>query len=409
MKKEIFSFLVFALLIFPLAGCGAKTTQDSGELTIAAFNDSEFLVQAARKYEEAHEGVTIVINAYAGEEKDVSKYSQIINTALMSGKGEDIIDVSSITWTKLADKNKLLDLNDLVELDSAQYYQNVLDAFIYKEKRYAIPLCFMFEMFRFDDAFKDKEVSADFTIDDLLALAGKYPEVALFNGGGGGMGTTTLAYKLFSLESENFLDVANKTASVDNERFISLLQSVQSFAERIQIEERGDASLIRQYMIFSPVMSSNGTVDYSDMFFLTNESSQAGFETSGFLPSINANGAHPELAADFIRYLLSEEIQSSPELNCSPVNKNAAATLAKLVYGSVSAEGYAPEGFDDNVLERNIQKFNEHSERLGVVQYSDHFILDFVSSEMRRYFVGEESAEQAAKNLQSRLNTYLKE
>ncbi|MDR3239534.1 MAG: extracellular solute-binding protein [Clostridiales bacterium] len=409
MKKALLSLLILALLVFPFTGCGAKTAQSNGELTIAAFNDSEFLTSAARQYEEAHEGVTVNITFYAGEEKDVSKYAQIINTALMSGKGEDIMDVSRITWAKLADKNKLLDLNGLIQLDSAQYYQDVLDAFLYKGKRYAIPLCFMFEMFQFDDAWGDEEAPADFTIDGLLALADKYPETTLFNGGGGGMGPTALAYKLFSLEFKNFLDMENKIASVDNEKFISLLQNVQSLAGRIQIKERGDTSLIRQYMIYSPAMSSGGTVDYADMFLMTNELGQAGFETSGFLPSINANSVHPELAADFIRYLLSEEIQSSPELICCPVNKNAAAALAKLVFGDVSAEGYAPDGFDDNSLERNIQKFNEFARQLGILEYADHVILDFVNTEMNRYFQGEESAEQAAKNLQSRLNTYLTE
>jgi len=406
-KKIILPLVILASLA--LSGCVANPTKPSNELSIAAFMDSEFLRSAAKKYEDAHDGVTINITFYAGEERDVPKYSQIVNTALMSGKGEDIIDVSTITWTKLAEKEKLLDLNGLVILDSTQYYQNVLDAFIYKDKRYAIPLCFTFETFLFDSAFTEKEPSADFTIDGLLTLAKKYPDNRLFNGGGAGMGQTTLAYKLFCLDFGNYLDIETKKVNVDNAQFISLLKNIQTLAGRLEIEKRGDTSLIRQYLVYSPAMTSNGTMDYANMFFMTNEAGQAAFNTFGFLPAINANSANKELAADFIQYLLSQEIQTSPELISCPVNKDAAAELAKLVFRDVSAGGYAPDGFDDNSLEQNIEKFNKLTERLSLVQNTDRFISDFVTAEMERYFQGEESAEQAAKNLQSRLNTYLTE
>ena len=404
MKKAI--IWLFLIALFPLSGCGTKQAETEGTLTIAAFMDSEFLRVAAKKYEETHEGVTINITTYAGEEKNLSKYSQIINTALMSGKGEDIIDVSSITWTKLADNNKLLDLGSLINLDSSQYYQNVLDALLYKGKRYIVPMCFMFEAFQFDDTFADKESLPRFTMDELLALSKKYPEAVLFNGGGMGMSESNLAYKLFCLHFKDFLDIENKQVNVDSAQFISMLENVHSLAGRLEIEERGDTSLLRQYILYSPANSSSGTLDYSKMFLLTNEEGQANFETVGFLPAINANSKKKELAADFLRFLLSEDVQTSPELLCCPVNRNAASALSKLVWEDVAAAGNAPDSFD---IENNIEKLNELARQLAFVSYTDQFILNFVVEEMNRYFQGEESAEQAAKNLQSRLNTYLKE
>lgn len=404
MKKVILWLFLIALL--PLSGCGTKQAEKEGTLTVAAFMDSEYLRAAAKKYEETHEGVTINITAYAGEEKNLSKYSQIINTALMSGKGEDIIDVSSITWTKLADKNKLLDLGSLINLDSSQYYQNVLDAFAYKGKRYTVPMCFMFEALQFDDTVADNQPLTRFTMDELLALSNKCPEAVLFNGGGMGMSASNLAYKLFCLHYKNFLDIENKQANVDNAQFISLLENIQSLSGRLEIKERGDTSLIRQYILYSPVNSSSGTLDYTKMFLMTNEDGQANFETADFLPAINANSKRKELAADFLKFLLSEDAQTSPELTCCPVNKKAASALSKLVLGDVAAAGNVPGSFD---MDKNTVKFNELAGQLALVSYTDQFILNFVLEEMNRFFQGEESAEQAAKNLQSRLNTYLKE
>ena len=125
MRKAILLILFLTFLLPPLSGCGFQKTKNGGELTIAAFKSGEYFEYAARKYEEIHEGVSINITSYAGDEKDVSKYSQIINTALMSGKGEDIIDVSWISWTTLAEQNKLLDLSSEITFMPEAYYTKV--------------------------------------------------------------------------------------------------------------------------------------------------------------------------------------------------------------------------------------------------------------------------------------------
>ncbi len=411
MKKAIILLLIFSLLALP--GCTEKTTTTGEELTIAAFMDSQFLQFAAKKYEEIHDGVKININTYSTkDEKDVSKYSQIINTALMSGKGEDIIDVSHISWAKLAEKNKLMDLTGAVNLDPAKYYQNVIDAYLYKGKRYTIPLCFAFEAYHFDDALTGKENPANLMLNGLLDLSDRYTAdgtTMLFDDSGYGMGQTTLAYKLFTLNFKDFVDVENKKANVDGAKFISLLESVQSIADRLIIKKSGDVPLIHQFLLYSPAMSHLGTVDYNDMFLLTNEAGQGSFSTIGFLPAVNANSTKKERTLDFIQFLISEEMQSSPELMYCPVNKTAAEEAAKLVFADAKSGGYMPDGFDEDSLERNIAKFNGFAGYLSVVEYSDDFIRDFVLTEMTRYFQGEESADQAAKNLQSKLNTYLKE
>ena len=409
MKKTILPLLLAILAVLP--GCAAKTGTASGELAIAAFNDNRYLEYAARRYEDIHEGVKISITAYAGEEKDASKYSQIINTALMSGRGEDVIDVSCLPWWKLADKNKLLDLGGEINIEPEIYYQNVMDAYIYKGKRYAIPMCFDFEAFQFDDAFADIEPPRHITIETLLSLADKYPGTPLFNDSGYGMGRGTLAYKLYEMNFGDFVDVANKNANVDGAQFVSLLNNVQSIAGSLAPPKSGENPLIRQLVLYSPAMSHMGTVDYENVFLLTDEAGQSIFLASGITPAVNANSPNKELAIDFIRFLISEEMQSSPELMYCPVNKRAALESANLLFSELKLDGYVPDGFGNDNLGQNIDKFNELAERLSAYEraFGDDFIRDFVMSEMRRFFQGEVSAEQAAKNLQSKLNTYLKE
>jgi predicted DNA-binding protein (UPF0278 family) len=90
----------------------------------------------------------------------------------------------------------------------------------------------------------------------------------------------------------------------------------------------------------------------------------------------------------------------------NPVNKRASADMAALMLAEIRAGGY---GLHDFNLENNIKKFNELAERLSVVGNSDSFITGFVREEMTRFFNGEITAQQAARNLQTRLNMYLRE
>jgi multiple sugar transport system substrate-binding protein len=204
---------------------------------------------------------------------------------------------------------------------------------------------------------------------------------------------------------DEFIDVHNSQANVESEKFISLLENINSI-ENLRWPEPGETAVLWELALYNPAMNQNGVEDYTGTFLLTNDNGESLFSPVGFLPSVNAGSANGELAIDFIQFLISEEMQSSPELLFNPVNINASAEMAALVLAEVRAGGFAAADFN---LERNITIFNQLAGRTAVVRNSDAFINRFVWDEMTRYFDGEASAEQTAKNLQSRLNTYLKE
>jgi ABC-type glycerol-3-phosphate transport system substrate-binding protein len=210
---------------------------------------------------------------------------------------------------------------------------------------------------------------------------------------------------LFCLNFNEFIDMENQTANIDNEKFISLLETVGALGDKVS----GWPALIHMYIVYSPAMTNSGTDDLSPMFHLTNDTGQALFAANGFMPAINANSAHVALAADFIRFLLTEEVMAAPEFWTAVVNRNATTELAKLTMDSVIAEGWIPEGYDDTWLDRNIAAFNALAEQASLVESSDFFIRDFLTADISRYFRGEQTAEQTARNLQTRLNTYLQE
>ncbi len=238
----------------------------SGTISIASYLDSGFLNYAAEAFMAINEGVSINIVDYETETRDLDRYSQIINTALMSGGGEDIIDIHPITWTKLADKGKLVDLNGYMSFSPEEYYQTILDAFIYKNGRYTLPLGFTLDsVYRYSDAYADKEEPKDITYDAVITLADKYPDEILISNMLG-MNRTIFATQIFYSDFRDFIDIEAKKADIDNERFINILKTVEPLAQELPDDEPSEDSILQQNGIYHPSMCFNGVENYTDMF-----------------------------------------------------------------------------------------------------------------------------------------------
>ena len=410
----------------------------SGELNISLFRENEYISLAAKKYEENHAGVKININAYKGSgeratDKTSEKYTQIINTALMSGKADDIIDVSPVSIFRLVDKNMLLDMSEPLKdmLNNDNHYMSVINAYKYKEKLYSLPLSFIYDAYSLNEEIAQEwgiRLNGDtLTADSLKIFSDKInadAKIALFDGGGSGMSDVSLAYRLFSLDMPKFVKIETKEVTIDNNQdFIAILETVKNFADKKQLAtqegfakqedyyEGIDKHLINTFILYSPAMCQNGTIDYlsNNLMLLSNKDGFSNIRTQGVMPAINNSCENKELALDFIQFLLSEEMQTSTELLYCPVNKAAVKEASKLVVEDIAAGGYLPDGFTDKTLDSNITEFNRLAQSTTTLDFTDEFIRNFVTDEMTKYFAGEESAEQAAKNLQAKVNTYLKE
>ncbi|MCL2387000.1 MAG: ABC transporter substrate-binding protein [Defluviitaleaceae bacterium] len=409
MKK----FLVVVIAISVLAlvaftGCGAEEERgefqaaSSTELTIAVLRNNSLIEDAARRFEENHDGrYTVTLVVY----EDFASYAQIINSSLLGGRGEDIISVQNVAWQRLADAGLLTDLNDTMNFQQGRYYQSVLDAFLYNGGRYVIPMNFGINAFRFDDTVSTVPANPNrFALEDVLKFAAIYPDLPLYTTPMG-MTPTDFASMFFNLYFDDFVDLANRTADVDNAKFIGILEDVESISERLRWPDIGESLLMWGDMFHSAAMSANGTKDYSPYHIITNSRGEGLVEPRNLM-AVNANSPNQELAARFMQFLLSEEVQTSPEMWSTPINKNAHEVVAQATLDAVRAGGFEPEGFD---LARNIAIFNAHAANLTLSGTSDPFIRDFVRDEITRFFECEVTAQQAASNLQARLTIYLNE
>ncbi|MDO5401042.1 MAG: extracellular solute-binding protein [Eubacteriales bacterium] len=379
-----------------------------GNLTVTAFADTEsgFLRAAARRYEQSHPGSTVTIQEVGRDNGfKKSKYRDIVNTQLMSGTASDIVDVSPMFWAKLADSGRLLDLRGEIPFNSSDYYVNVVNSYLYKGGRFCVPLAFTMFAYGFNEDVAGQEAMGNLSVETLTALAERFPNADIFGNNIGSVHSPArVAFLLFSAASPDYVDLENKTANVNSEKFISMLESIRSIGSRIN-GQNGRPAVLHCNNIWTPTSSALALYDATGMVLLGDEG-RSSFENQGFTPAVGADSPNKGLAIDFIQFLLSEEIQSMPEITSCPVNKNGVRRVAEFELADETAAGRGLPSLD---LENNLAIFDAMASHLTHVDSGDAVVDDFVMSALEKYFAGGQSARETAENLQARLTMYLNE
>ena len=144
---------------------------------------------------------------------------------------------------------------------------------------------------------------------------------------------------------------------------------------------------------------------------MLNSEGQARF-TYGLLFAINANSPNKKLAWEFLKFLLSEEMQQTNIQWGFPVNN--AAFIEKTKEGF--ADGLTDDGRREITKAESIEAYNAYMaclERfLSVLTYyklEEPVIDNMVEKEVELFLRGSESAEEAAASLQNKVQIYLNE
>lgn len=233
----------------------------------------------------------------------------------------------------------------------------------------------------------------------------------------------------------NFVDTAARTCSFDSPAFIDTIQAFKTLCDTQMSGE--DASNGQEYeQLFK------GTVAYSVLQFarerdvviaktaLGDTAVFADLPTAGDtgvnpfqgqdMLAINSNGKNKEFAWDFVKTMLSADVQSGNTLDGFPVLKSACdakidymaseqcildnsnGNSAVMKFGDTSVEVKPLTASDSAWLRDHIGKLNKLS------TYGDS-IITILSDELPSFFAGEKSAQDVAASIQNRVNTVLNE
>ncbi|WP_432404835.1 extracellular solute-binding protein [Wukongibacter sp. M2B1] len=369
-------------------------------------------------------------------------FIQKLNTQMLTGKSPDIIQIDSMPYKKYADMNMLLDFNELMEndpsFDKSPYYTNIFDAMEYNNKLYTIPLTVNYLAFMTNTAFL-KEYSIEFddnswTWNDFLDISKEVMMDTNKDGKNDMYSLPTIVPQdifndLINSSIKNFVDYKNKKAYFTSKEFIELLKMCKAMSSKVLMNpEITESESQNGGFVFLPYSISDFPMFYGNWLLNTDEVSFYRYPTSNkeiysFSPNnmygISSNTKYQEEAWEFIKFLLSEEVQSYEKLFGIPINKSARQN--KLEYEFKDAKGQmdkfgdlygynvtSPEKYL-NQIKNNIEKLNEIAPKLNNCNTYDIQIQRILNEETKKFFDGNKSAEETSQLIQRKVEMYLNE
>lgn len=414
---------------------GGKTT-----IVFSTFWPDDGLKQAKLKYEAAHPNIVIELQDVPtnneNTEAELRKYVTATNTAMLSGKGPDMLALDMLPSEKYVGQHLLADLSGLLKKDPSfiqgEYFNNILESSQTQGGLYGLPLSFFLNVLIGDEAaikqtgvpVDDKSWTWEKYAETLKQLNQKRPDKESGGGFPGVMPATTGQQAMQSLLTEmvkenytRFVNEDSRTANFETAAFTEMTGQVKKmFDDGVFSGGRGG--------YFKP-QNINSAWDYLVSIKETGKQAKlyakprAEGTTAGgyFYPykiiGINAKSTVKQEAWDFLRFLMSDQLQPAPERAGFPINKKVYEKQVQqlLAKGTIKAYEEGPmQGQEFPVDPAQIQLLDGYlTEAVHPVAFQPSKIEEIVRKESEAYFSGQKSAKDVAKLIQNKVTTYLNE
>ena len=396
-----------------------------GEITISCLYAEEFLNTAAEQFMELYPDVKVTINSYkeSSSEGTVEDYRTYLNTKIMTGKAEDILFTSFLPITKYSEMGVFEDLSEYIqktpELNDENYFMNVLQAAEEDSGEiYIVPY-----MARFDTLAFSAELMSEhggnvsdmqgFHFGTAMDLAKQLvDETDKGNAFLIQMDDVSYAHYLIKDSIGQFIDMESKKVNLDTPEYITLLESVNSLSENGFFDSGIDFYNMEYYF------AAECDYDVQAAYYSMNTKSGAKYcmpladaegrtlMKSNSCVAVNSASTSKDLAWEFIRYLLSEKVQTFPSLHGPTVNRKGLEAVAERYYAFYK-EGNDGAGLGSEAEYKAI--LESWMEQINGCDTLDSTIMDLIDEENSKYFSGQQTAEDTARKLQRQLEQYFNE
>lgn len=394
-----------------------------GEISISCFVEQEFLATAAEQFMDIYPDVTVKINVYnetsgAGSVEDYQTY---LNTKVMTGKAEDIIFNSFLPVMKYSEMGVFEDLSRYIaltpDLNDENYFMNVLQAAREESGEiYMIPYMAKFDVVGFSDVLLEEQPgmesrlqSAGFSermdvAKELVQNTDKNNAFLIM------LNEVTYADYLIEDAWNNFVDVGKKEANFNSEAYISFLKEVKELSESNAFDADVDFYNTEYYY------AATCDYDVQAAFYELDEQSGLSYSmpladsegnvaiNANYCLALNSASSNKDLAWEFMKYLLSEKVQSLPSIHGLAVNKNGFEAAAERYY-NFYAEG-SSGSVDRTEYGGLLQSWMEQINDCDTV---DSALWTLIEEENGKFFEGKQTAEDTASVLQRKIEQYFNE
>ena len=398
-------------------------------ITVYSLNDNSTVRQAASQFQSEHPEVRVEVRIGVEDGGNVTEEMiQALNTELLSGKGADILILDGLPARSYIEKGALMDISNLVEEleESGQMYSQLLEGFREEEgSLYQVPARFSFPLL----IGEEKAVEAYSSLASMAGYQGEKPLLPAANYENLLRETANLQYKELFYEGNRL---------VDREQLIQYLETVktlgdQNGAKTTFSEEEMERLWTSNNVVKSGIIES--AIQYDDGRFDSGVAEMSGFGSlcipaevrrlhpgtlmvpAGdlYLPStvaaINRSTANEEMAKEFLRCLLSYEVQKEELYDGLPVNRKAMeANVENDRNGFSMGSGIGDYHIFAEFPSREVrQEVAAMIETLAVPIVVDETVMKMIVDGSRDYCDGKESVEQAADKILRTMTIYLSE
>lgn len=383
--------------------------------------------EAKKKFEEMYPDVEILLKYVQTKddwkEGDLEKFVKTTNMDMLSANGPDVLVTDPLPVGKYVSGSALANLSGLMDQDLSfhkeLYFGNILDNLQTNGVLYGVPLRFMLETMVGDE---EAVMKSGVRIDDAAWTWHEFAGMArtLKKSGSPAVYTASPQSLLTARVRANysaFVDEPHGRANFADAAFIKLLNETKAlFDGNVITDKAGDASFKSTYIQNPEEFFSFPRAFYKKPALYRNPLAD-GQKPGGFFTAFQTLGIYEKSAVkkeawEFIKFMLSEEMQDYKGLNGFPLNK---AVYEKqlgqvLQSGQVTIEAGPDEGVTVDVKPADAEYQRRLiSELSNPVSVGNSVVENALLTETKAFFTGHLSAEEAAERIQNRVLAYLNE
>lgn len=399
-------------------------------LRVFGLSESDTLRQAIVGFQRKNPNVKVEFTTSGKEAQEVSSDDiRTLNTELLSGKGADILLLSGLPSDAYIEKGILTDLTKIAKglMKENAYLENAVKNTVQKDgKIYGIPVKITVPVMYGDEQI---EKALD-SLDSLGAYLEKNPDAAIF-------GATDKKYIrdfLFQMYQEELI---GEDGSVDKSSMEQLLRLAVDIAKNSKTdlfegeEESGRDSLFENpggiYIAnHADMIATSRVSSLIDMMIPCELARKQKFPLKAlkdyYIPesiaAINSNTEQKEFAEEFIRYLLSEEVQEAQLDDGFPVLLPALEAKEKEAdseYASSFSMVVGSNLVEDVTIDAGYPKTEEVKDFIGLCKElkkpanQDRAVWNIYRDEADKVLGGSIEPAEGAENIRKKVELYLAE
>ncbi len=400
-------------------------TKPENELTIYSLSDNSIVRQAINVFQSNNPNVLVTLRVAMSKTDSAANktdYIKALNTELLSGKGSDLILLDELPVASYIEKGGLLDISDVINpmLTSSELLPNIINSYKTNDKIYSVPTRFIIPT-----VFgKTEVVNASSTLDSLVEYSNSHNDTTLF----GKLTYSDLLQQFLPIHLNTLLDKDGFFKRQELSEFLEKIKKLSDASGCVPAYKKDDdwsgkpgaldlADNV-DIVIEKPLSITNsalilGMLDYIKGSFTPYENSFTAIGEIG----INASTKQAELSKQFIKTLLSSEIQNEQLWDCGfPVN-----TKSLEIWRNYKDDGFQigtqVNGKDKKPLiisagypkEEYIEKFIDICKKVSNKTTNDEILFNIIIEETAKFFDGNMTSETAADAIISRSRIYLSE